>query len=75
CVDTEADAEVQSLRQELFDFLDSSPMIAERLQRVKLSPGEAVLWKDDRLLHGRDGFDPEIVSDRFLWKAQVQVEA
>jgi len=75
CVDMEADAQVLGLRQELFDFLDSSPMIAERLQRVKLSPGEAVLWKDDRLLHGRDGFDPEIVSDRFLWKAQVQVEA
>ena len=46
----------------LMVLLDSSPMIAERLQRVKLSPGEAVLWKDDRLLHGRDGFDPEIVA-------------
>lgn len=75
CVDMSASLEVLALRQELFEFLETSPKIAERLRRVKLAPGEAVLWKDDRLLHGRDGFDPETTSDRFLWKAQVQVEA
>lgn len=75
CVDTNASAEVTALREELFTFLEASPTIRERTRRVKLAPGEAVLWKDDRILHGRDGFDPEIVSDRFLWKAQVQVDA
>jgi len=75
CVDPNAGSEVQQLREELFTFLNNSPMIKERTQRVKLAPGEAVLWKDDRILHGRDSFDPEEPSDRFLWKAQVQVDA
>jgi alpha-ketoglutarate-dependent taurine dioxygenase len=73
CVDMSAEPEALALREEIFAFLDNSPAIQAHTQRVKLKPGEAVLWKDDRLLHGRDGFDPEIVSDRFLWKAQVQV--
>lgn len=75
CVDKTADADALALCEEIFAFLANSPSIQAHTKRVKLSPGEAVLWKDDRLLHGRDGFDPEIVSDRFLWKAQVQVDA
>lgn len=75
CVDPEHDSDMSDLKEKLFAFLKDSPIIQARLKRVKLSPGEAVLWKDDRILHGRDGFNPEVVSDRFLWKAQVQVDA
>lgn len=75
CVDPAVDEEVASLREDLFRFLTDSPIIQARTRRVKLSPGEAVMWKDDRILHGRDGFDPEIVSDRFLWKAALQIDA
>lgn len=75
CVDHKADAEVMALREELFCFLANDPLIQAKMQRVKLSPGEAVLWKDDRVLHGRDSFDPKEPSERFLWKAQVEVEA
>lgn len=75
CVDPEAGGDIQQLREELFAFLNSSQIIKEHTRRVKLAPGEAVLWKDDRILHGRDSFDPEQPSDRFLWKAQVQVDA
>lgn len=75
CVDPDQDIKVATLREELFKFLNESPIIQARTQRVKLSPGEAVMWKDDRILHGRDGFDPEIVADRFLWKAALQIDA
>lgn len=75
CVDPDVEPELQTLRDDLFAFLGNSPHIKAHIQRVKLSPGEAVLWKDDRILHGRDSFDPEQPSDRFLWKAQVQVDA
>lgn len=75
CVDPDADQDILALRETLFTFLNNSPHIKDHTRRVKLSPGEAVLWKDDRILHGRDSFDPEETSDRFLWKAQVQVDA
>ena len=34
-----------------------------------------ILRKREAFREAFAGFDPEIVSDRFLWKAQVQVEA
>lgn len=73
CVAPDAEAPLKSLADEFFKFLQHSPSIRSGTIRVKLSPGEAVLWKDDRVLHGRDAFDPEKPSDRFLWKAAIQV--
>lgn len=75
CVDESAGETVRELREEFFAFLKASPAIAAKVRRVKLSPGEAVIWKDDRVLHGRDSFDPEKRSARFLWKAALQVDA
>jgi hypothetical protein len=34
-----------------------------------------VLWKDDYVLHGRDSFDPERTSARFLWKTSLLIDA
>jgi alpha-ketoglutarate-dependent taurine dioxygenase len=75
CVDEEADETIRKLREQFFAFLKSSPAVAAKVRRVKLSPGEAVIWKDDKVLHGRDSFDPEGRSARFLWKAALQVDA
>jgi alpha-ketoglutarate-dependent taurine dioxygenase len=75
CVDPEADKGAQQLRQDFFAFLQNSPGVSSRLRRVKLAPGEAVLWKDDYVLHGRDGFDPEKISARFLWKSGLLIDA
>jgi alpha-ketoglutarate-dependent taurine dioxygenase len=75
CVDPDADAEVQQLREEFFNFLQSSPGVAAHVKRVKLSPGEIVMWKDEQILHGRDAFDPDKPSDRFLWKTGLLIDA
>jgi alpha-ketoglutarate-dependent taurine dioxygenase len=75
CVDTSADREVQALREAFSEYLRTSPRVQNHIERVKLVPGEAVLWKDDRVLHGRDSFDAKKKSDRFLWKAALQVTA
>ena len=40
---------------------------------MKLNPGEAVFWKDSEILHGRNGFVPKKDSDRFLWKAAIEI--
>jgi hypothetical protein len=63
------------LGEDFFRFLQNSPGVAAKLQRVKLSPGDAVMWKDDFVLHGRDSFDPERTSERFLWKTTLLIDA
>ena len=42
------------------------------LLKIKLNPGEAVIWKDDQVLHGRHSFSAKKDSERFLWKASYQ---
>lgn len=75
CVDPECTPEIKALREELFVFLRDEPKIAEALVDVKLAPGEVVVWKDDRVLHGRKSFKPTRESDRFLWKACVEIKS
>ena len=42
------------------------------LFKIKLNPGEAIIWKDDQVLHGRHAFSATKDSERFLWKASYQ---
>lgn len=74
CVDPEASNEVQDVRERYHDFLGSSDGIARSVVAVKMRPGEAVIWKDDYVLHGREAFDPERTSERFLWKTSFLVD-
>jgi alpha-ketoglutarate-dependent taurine dioxygenase len=73
CVDDACGPDVMELRQRFFDFLDQDHEVAANVVPVKLSPGEAVIWKDDRVLHGRNRFNPRQVSERFFWKAAIDV--
>lgn len=75
CVDTQAGEEVRQLAEDFFQFLRTSAAVDARTARVKLDPGSAVLWKDDYVLHGRDAFDPEGKSARFLWKTSLLIAA
>jgi len=54
-------------------ILTSSPELRERLLEVKLRPGDAVTWKDDEVLHGRNGFAARHASERFLWKCAIDI--
>lgn len=75
CVDPAIDEASQGLREEFFEFLQSSPGVAAKTRRVKLAPGDAVMWKDEHVLHGRDSFDADRPSVRFLWKSGLLVDA
>lgn len=75
CVDPEAGDEVQALREDYHRFLQTSPGVARHITPVKMQPGDAVIWKDDYVLHGRESFDPEGTSARFLWKTSFLVDA
>ncbi len=73
CVDDGGLGEVRDLADRFHRFLLESASINERTLPVKLSPGDAVLWKDDELLHGRNAFSAEHASERFIWKCAFDV--
>jgi alpha-ketoglutarate-dependent taurine dioxygenase len=73
CVDTNASPEVMKLRELFHRFLLESPSIGRRTQAVKLSRGDAVIWKDQEILHGRNAFHATKVGDRFLRKCALDV--
>ncbi len=54
-------------------YLESSRMIKERTVAVKLGPGDAVAWKDDEILHGRNAFMATQEASRFIWKCAIDV--
>lgn len=73
CLSKDLNAEDRSASEEFFEFLGSSPAIAAKTLAVKLSPGDAITWKDRQVLHGRNGFVATSVSERFLWKCAIDV--
>lgn len=73
CVDPEIDSGGRDLAEQFFSFLRTSPTVHDKTHAVKLNPGDAVTWKDRRILHGRNGFVANQESERFLWKCAIDV--
>jgi alpha-ketoglutarate-dependent taurine dioxygenase len=73
CVSPEAPSEALKLREQFFNFLKSSPSVARATVPVKLASGDAVTWKDEAVLHGRNAFKANVASERFLWKCAVNI--
>lgn len=75
CVAMDSGAEVARIRQAFHEFLLNSPGVRKNTIEVKLARGDAVVWKDERVLHGRNGFEAHNVGERFLWKCAIDVGA
>lgn len=73
CLSQEQSKKANSVAKRFFTYLASSPLIEKSTQSVKLTPGDAVIWKDDAVLHGRNAFKPKQVSERFLWKCAIDI--
>lgn len=73
CVSTTASPEALAVREEFFQFLLQSPGVSTKIVNVKLGTGDAVTWKDERVLHGRNSFRAKVASERFLWKCAVDI--
>jgi len=73
CVAADCEPCVAELRQQFFDYLRDSVAVKSALMPIKLMPGDAVVWKDDRMLHGRNAFQADRPGRRFLWKCAVDV--
>jgi alpha-ketoglutarate-dependent taurine dioxygenase len=73
CVAKDCEPKARELRETFFAYLGDSKRVRDALVEVKLRPGDAVVWKDERVLHGRHAFVAHEMSERFLWKASVDV--
>jgi alpha-ketoglutarate-dependent taurine dioxygenase len=73
CVAKDANELARNVAEKFHKFLDSSAEVKKRTLPVKLGPGDGVLWKDDELLHGRNGFKATQTSERFIWKCAFDV--
>lgn len=69
CVAPGQGEHVDNLRERFFAFQKEVLQTSERVISVALQPGEAVTFQDERVLHGREGFEAHQVNDRFLYKA------
>lgn len=68
CIDPNETEEHKALNQEFFDFLQNYVAHSHMAEKVTLNPGEAVLWWDDLVLHGRTSYDAKKTNDRFILK-------
>lgn len=73
CVAEDAEPNVRSLADRFHTFLQDSPQVQNKTLATKLRPGDAVLWKDDEVLHGRNAFVAHDVAERFIWKCAFDV--
>jgi alpha-ketoglutarate-dependent taurine dioxygenase len=73
CVAKDADEKAKSVADSFFNYLASSQLVRRKTLAVKLSTGDAVMWKDDELLHGRNSFKASSTSERFIWKCALDV--
>jgi alpha-ketoglutarate-dependent taurine dioxygenase len=73
CVAKDANPLAREVADKFHAFLNSSEEVKRRTLPVKLGPGDGVLWKDDELLHGRNGFKATQTSERFIWKCAFDV--
>lgn len=73
CVDADIDGARREIVEDFFNYLATSQDIKSKTHAIKLAPGDAVVWKDRRVLHGRNSFIAHSESERFLWKCAIDV--
>lgn len=73
CVDKNISSDLKDLVEEYQNFLLNSDGIKAKTVGVKLQPGDAVFWKDNYVLHGRNSFVANHESERFIWKCAIDI--
>lgn len=60
--------EGKQLIERFHSFLEEKMINGKRTLPLRLMPGEAVFFQDERLLHGRNAFTAANAGDRLFWK-------
>lgn len=73
CLTRDADETTKKRIEELHAWLNEH--VVPQAHGITLKTGEAVLWNDDRLLHGRRAYEATHAGDRLLWKTTLEPHA
>jgi alpha-ketoglutarate-dependent taurine dioxygenase len=73
CVSKNCNKDQKKMIENFYNYLNNSKILKKSLIKVKLLPGDAVVWKDHKVLHGRNSFKATMESERFLWKCAVHI--
>ena len=68
CVKKNQNLKIRNIVNDFKFFLDNDKDIKKKIVPIKMKTGDALVWKDSEVLHGRNGFIANKVSDRFIWK-------
>ena len=71
CVSLKIDDEEKKIKEEFHEFLKNDLDIRKNIIELKMNRGDALIWKDQEVLHGRNSFIAEKDSARFIWKCAV----
>lgn len=70
-IDAANTEEAKKTALDFFDFLETRVQEAGVVTAVKLQPGEAVFFNDERILHGRNAFFADRAGERRLVKGTI----
>jgi len=71
CVSKNLTKNENEIKEQFQNFLLGNHKIKENLLQIKMNKGDAIIWKDNEVLHGRNSFIAKKNSDRFIWKCAV----
>ena len=68
CIKKNQNLRIKKMINEFKYFLDNDLEIKAKILPIKMKAGDALVWKDSEILHGRNEFVANKESDRFIWK-------
>ena len=71
CISKNLTKSENEAKEQFQNFLLENSKIKESLLQIKMNKGDAIIWKDNEVLHGRNSFIAKKNSDRFIWKCAV----
>src|SRR5204862_7915078 len=75
CVHPDEPAEVRDMVDRFSAFVAAHVEMSRYVVAIALEHGEAIVWHDRRLLHGRTAFEAREDGDRLLWKSGIFLSA
>ena len=73
CLNKDHNEALSDYHEEFFLYLQTSEKLNESIIAVTVKPGDAMIWKDSEVLHGRNSFIAKNNSARHLYKCAIDI--